>query len=284
MEATPQPLPTPALPTPALPTPAAHDSLSPGPIWGNIFGSARQTLEALEFDYTLPARTRPSSPGLDLDALAPLAEPLDPLKLFSPYSPSTTVADLVAASDAAPSDGVDISRIENFASWDEIGFFLSLHMKHQHMLVPLVHRPSFAQDVLHRRDEGDEAFRGLLLSMVAYTIAQCPINWLLGRMGRGELESLLAWCQRGSRAIQIRHQTRPSLIVMASTILDWITSQSAAPAELPSNLMADVRRLIYSLGLNREVPREGMTALELDIGRRLFWEAYAIDKSELGST
>ncbi|GMK58065.1 hypothetical protein CspeluHIS016_0500970 [Cutaneotrichosporon spelunceum] len=257
--------------------------LSPGPVFESIFGSARQTLEALEFDYMLPIRTQQPTPEPDLEPHVPnTAElnPTRPLQSLEQYSPATTIADLVAASGASPtSKAVDIRRIENFASWDEIGFFLSLHMKHQHMLVPLVHRPSFAQDVLHRRDEEDEAFRGLLLSMVAYTIAQCPISWLLGRMGRRELESLLERCQRGSRIIQIRHQTQPSLIVMASTILDWITSQSAAPAEVPANLMADVRRLIYTLGLNRETPREGLTPLELDIGRRLFWEAYAIDKT-----
>ncbi|BEI97789.1 hypothetical protein CcaverHIS631_0300880 [Cutaneotrichosporon cavernicola] len=285
---------TPMTITPALPPalnatavmPSPHDQLlSPGPVSRSIFGSARHTLQALEFDYTLPVWTRQHTPELDLDALAPLTDTLamDPaltVKSLEEYSPSTTIADLVAASESAPaSETIDIRRIENFASWDEIGFFLSLHMKHQHMLVPLVHRPSFAQDVLHRRDEEDEAFRGLLLSMVAYTIAQCPINWLLGRMGRRELESLLERCQRGSRLILIRHHTRPSLIIMASTILDCITSQSAAPAEVAANLMTDVRRLIYSLNLNREVPREGLTPLELDIGRRLFWEAYAIDKT-----
>ncbi|KIR59192.1 hypothetical protein I314_04705 [Cryptococcus bacillisporus CA1873] len=58
-----------------------------------------------------------------------------------------------------------ISTIESVASWEEVGFFLSLYLKHQHPLLPLVHRPSFAQDVLHRRDRVDEAFRGLLLSI-----------------------------------------------------------------------------------------------------------------------
>lgn len=58
-----------------------------------------------------------------------------------------------------------IPAIESVASWDEVGFFLSLYLKYQHPLLPLVHRPTFAQDVLHRRDGIDEAFRGLLLSI-----------------------------------------------------------------------------------------------------------------------
>jgi hypothetical protein len=35
----------------------------------------------------------------------------------------------------------------------------------QHGLMPLVHKPSFALDVLQRRDTGDEVFRGLLCSI-----------------------------------------------------------------------------------------------------------------------
>jgi len=57
------------------------------------------------------------------------------------------------------------SHIEDVATWDTVGQFLSLYLRHQHVLVPLVHKPTFAQDVLHRRDRHDEAFRGVLFSM-----------------------------------------------------------------------------------------------------------------------
>jgi hypothetical protein len=60
---------------------------------------------------------------------------------------------------------VPFPQIVTFASWETVGFFLSLHMRHQHVLTPLVHQPSFARDLLHRRDLHDEAFRGLLLSI-----------------------------------------------------------------------------------------------------------------------
>jgi len=192
-----------------------------GPAIGSIFGSARQTLQNIEFDYTLPpgSRTRESSArpeqqpaqssdelSLDVASASVTAIPsmfnfaLDDQADRTVYTPSTMVADLVGASEAVgryemgiasscsgtgsvgttthtngregdtgPKDApIDISRIQNFASWEDVGFFLSLHMKHQHMLVPLVHWPSFAQDVLHRRDEVDESFRGLLLSMGVY--------------------------------------------------------------------------------------------------------------------
>lgn len=57
--------------------------------------------------------------------------------------------------------------IEAIASWGDITFFISLHTRYQHALVPFLHRPSFAWDILQRRDQRDEAFRGLLFSIGA---------------------------------------------------------------------------------------------------------------------
>lgn len=56
-------------------------------------------------------------------------------------------------------------QVEAIGTWSEFCFFVSLYMRHQHALVPLVHKPTFAMDVLHRRDQRDEAFRGLLFSI-----------------------------------------------------------------------------------------------------------------------
>jgi len=62
------------------------------------------------------------------------------------------------------------------------------------------------------------------------------------------------------------------------TLSDWITSQSTGNIELGHNLMSDVRRLVYLLRLNHAVPREGMNVIDRELSRRLYWEAYAIDK------
>ncbi|AFR94585.2 hypothetical protein C343_02669 [Cryptococcus neoformans C23] len=172
-----------------------------------------------------------------------------------------------------------ISTIESVASWDEVGFFLSLYLKYQHPLLPLVHRPTFAQDVLHRRDRNDEAFRGLLLSIVAYTICHTNARMLEQRMDRARQETLFRRCQRGSRMIQIRHQMKPSLVILASTILDWVTSQSASAENLPENLISDVRRLVYSLKLNQASPHGAKDLLEVEMCRKLYWVAYDIDKT-----
>lgn len=56
-------------------------------------------------------------------------------------------------------------QVEAIGTWSEFCFFVSLFMRHQHALVPLIHKPTFAMDVLNRKDQRDEAFRGLLFSI-----------------------------------------------------------------------------------------------------------------------
>ena len=62
---------------------------------------------------------------------------------------------------------------------------------------------------------------------------------------------------------------------------DWITSQAIGQQALRDNLMSDVRRLIYSLGLHLPSSQSTATSIEVEIGRRLYWEAYAMDKSAI---
>ncbi len=42
--------------------------------------------------------------------------------------------------------------------------------------------------------------------------------------------------------------------------------------------MADIRRIIYSLGFHLATPKGDMYPLDLELNRRLFWEAHAVDK------
>jgi hypothetical protein len=65
---------------------------------------------------------------------------------------------------------------------------------------------------------------------------------------------------------------------LAETSSDWITSQAIGRTAVRENLTSDVRRLIYSLGLHLPTPPNTSSSIDIEIGRRLFWEAYAIDK------
>lgn len=50
-------------------------------------------------------------------------------------------------------------------------------------------------------------------------------------------------------------------------------------ASLRDNLMSDVRRIVYALDLHQVAPKGCANPMDIEISRRLFWEAYVIDKS-----
>lgn len=151
-----------------------YDEGEPGPSFGSIFGSARLALDPpqpISFNYSFPtssgsgggngaaATINPAS--LVSSAPPPSQTTSDPLWLTSPTHLTETDSTPILSHDPH----VPFPQISVFATWEHVGFFLSLHMLHQHVLTPLVHQPSFARDLLHRRDIHDEAFRGLLLSI-----------------------------------------------------------------------------------------------------------------------
>lgn len=149
-----------------------------GPSFGSIFGSARLALDppapAIAFNFSLPFDQNPSTinpaslssntdtaPNSSLKTSLPwLPTPPEPQAL-QPAPVPKPPAELILSNDPH----VPFPQISSFATWEQVGFFLSLHMLHQHVLTPLVHQPSFARDLLHRRDVNDEAFRGLLMSI-----------------------------------------------------------------------------------------------------------------------
>lgn len=59
---------------------------------------------------------------------------------------------------------------------------------------------------------------------------------------------------------------------------DTNTALACTQLDLASALISDIRRQVYSLGLHKYKPREGLSFLEIQLCRRLFWEIYQSDK------
>lgn len=109
-----------------------------------------------------PRASFPSAAGSSAAPALALAPPsLPPLLRFSsstPIQPGLTPAEPVLSS-------VTLPHVEDVLPWVDANFFLSLHLRQQHFLTPFVHKPTFALDILHRRDKSDERFRAVLFSM-----------------------------------------------------------------------------------------------------------------------
>lgn len=69
-----------------------------------------------------------------------------------------------------------VLQLEQVISWANAAFFLRLYLKYQHALMPLVHKPTFAKDIVDRRDKTDEVFRGLLFSLSRSFLPALPLN------------------------------------------------------------------------------------------------------------
>ncbi len=63
-------------------------------------------------------------------------------------------------------------QLEDVTSWANISHFISLFLQYLYPLLPLVHRPTFAEHLATRRDLRDTDFRALLLSIGKYLTRQ----------------------------------------------------------------------------------------------------------------
>lgn len=169
-------------------------------------------------------------------------------------------------------------------------------------------------DVLNRRDLRDEPFRGLLFSIVTYTSVPAHIPPLLLDVLRTDLDQNLSVAfehdvkricagttitldgalstvepyhtyttisptkldHRGvDRAVSCLSSQSQMIGLNCSDIL---SSQATNKQELTSALFSDAQRGIYALRLHaRDLP-EGSSAIDIELGRRIFWHLYTTDK------
>lgn len=126
-------------------------------------------------------------------------------------------------------------QIEDVTSWSSISFFISLHLRYQHCIMPILHKPTFNSDLALRLDRKDEQFRAFLLSLgkpcalslgvsltirvVAYVICQVPRSKMIGYYSQQELEALQSRCRAASRLLQDRQRTCNTLTRICTYIL-----------------------------------------------------------------
>jgi hypothetical protein len=103
-------------------------------------------------------------------------------------------------------------QIEDITSFTNIFFFISLYLRHLHSHTPVVHKPTFTQQLAMRVDQRDEEFRALLLSLTSYVISQSPKSRMIEHYSQDELERLQGRCHMASQMLQTRRYKKPSLV------------------------------------------------------------------------
>ncbi|KAM0747027.1 hypothetical protein T439DRAFT_293408 [Meredithblackwellia eburnea MCA 4105] len=86
---------------------------------------------------------------------------------------------------------------------------------------------------------------------------------------------------KASRTLQKRLHRRPSLNLLTSTLLDWVSVQATGRygKAVVEVLAGEARRLLYSLKLHQAEPHEGLDFIERELCRRVFWNIYQTDKT-----
>ncbi|GMK56592.1 hypothetical protein CspeluHIS016_0304320 [Cutaneotrichosporon spelunceum] len=284
------------------PAPAPTDSagvplgldLGGGPAAGSIFGSARTAWCPHPIELPLEVGLSELAGVATAELFRPIATS-DPAtsttaalaaNVISPHNPSLRSAQttpvpleptpllLNPTLNADP----DWDSLDSVLPWPDVCYFLALFLRDQHCIVPVVHKQSFALDVLNRRDRNDEAFHGLICSMVAYTICQCPISAMAGAYERGRLVEIMYRCIKVTDAVRYRQRLVPSLELLTSTILDWTTAQ-AVGRPVTDLIVAEATRLAHALNLNESQPLD-VGPIEIELRRRLYWIMYAKDKTD----
>lgn len=130
-------------------------------------------------------------------------------------------------------------QLEDVTSWANISHYISLFLQYLYPLLPLVHRPTFAEHLATRRDLRDTDFRALLLSigmsfaiirsahvcldadyqLVTYVISQLPTSRLVNEQFDIEgLKHLQRRCHRTCKVLQ-RTYYGPTNLIQVTTIV-----------------------------------------------------------------
>lgn len=85
-------------------------------------------------------------------------------------------------------------------------------------------------------------------------------------------------------AIDYQYWSLCQTIMQANRDRDTNTALAATQIDLATALISDARRQVYALGLHTAQPKLGVSCVQLQICRRLFWEIYQSDKCVFART
>lgn len=172
-------------------------------------------------------------------------------------------------------------QLEDVTSWANISHYISLYLQYLWPLLPLVHRPTFAENLATRLDLRDTDFRALLLNIVAFTISQLPTSRLTTEQYDVEgLKRLQRRCHRTSSQLQRTYHSQVTLTQICIIIFDNFYLLSIGLTHTAASRLGQAVQLAFCLGLHSDAKTQalGLDPIEVQLRRRVFWQLYASDK------
>lgn len=171
--------------------------------------------------------------------------------------------------------------LEDVTSWANISHYISLYLQYLWPLLPLVHRPTFAENLATRLDLRDTDFRALLLNMVAFTISQLPTSRLTTEQFDVEgLKRLQRRCHRTSSQLQRTYHSQVTLTQICIIIFDNFYLLSIGLTHTAAARLGQAVQLAFCLGIHSDAKTQALNLdpIEVQLRRRVFWQLYASDK------
>lgn len=94
---------------------------------------------------------------------------------------------------------------------DEIIKILELFFAHLHPLNPCIHKPTFMQDLMDRREERDSDFFALVMSVIASSLVQLPRSYIPS-LDQSLVRMLASYCSEASRLVTLAGYKIPNCV------------------------------------------------------------------------
>lgn len=137
--------------------------------------------------------------------------------------------------------------------------------------MPVIHWPTFSQQLIAREDERSDAWRAFLLALVAYSIIQLPRS-SLAFIPMRDLRRLHQKCHIESKRLRDRKYKEVRLIDVATLYCDHIYLGTLGRTHIANVHLAEAIRLAQVLNLHDERLGEPIyDTIERETRRRVFW-------------
>lgn len=176
--------------------------------------------------------------------------------------------------------GAPVSGLESALPWPAVCELVDLFFVHLWPRLPIIHQPSFRQDMQDRRDRNSAPWYMLALNTCAASAIACralPMTEVLSQLGYDweRLARHLNSCLRQLGA-WIHSMARASSLVCLQNVLLVAYFERCIGSPIADRLGSEAQRIAQAFHFNMEIP--GLDAVEAELRRRIFWVLYNQDK------
>ncbi|WVF67419.1 hypothetical protein IAT40_002175 [Kwoniella sp. CBS 6097] len=173
--------------------------------------------------------------------------------------------------------------IDDVLSWSTLLTFVGLYRERIYPRLPIIHWPTFSQNLVSRKDKTDESFRSFLLILLAYTILQLPPSAIPDQCRSLDLDALHTRCSTAARRLRPNLYYNPEL---DHVCCDYIYLRSLEQSAAADVILAQAMRLAILLGCHEST--DGMQGewdfVERETKKRVFWLIYGSDRTTAALT